>query len=101
MPVPVPYATFSDPQTLNQYSYVRNIPTTRFDADGHKDGGCGWWCGVKQRFHNSNIGLGFRTDAEVKETAKNFRESAGDAASGGQISFYHRDTGQIETYSLA
>ncbi len=34
-PVPVPYADFADPQTLNQYSYVRNLPTTRSDADGH------------------------------------------------------------------
>src|SRR5215468_9194323 len=31
----VPYAEFSDPQSLNLYSYVRNIPTTAFDADGH------------------------------------------------------------------
>jgi RHS repeat-associated protein len=31
----VPYAEFSDPQSLNLYTYVRNIPTTRFDADGH------------------------------------------------------------------
>jgi len=34
-PIPVPYASFSDPQTLNLYGYTRNIPTTRFDADGH------------------------------------------------------------------
>jgi len=31
----VPYAEFSDPQSLNLYSYVRNIPTTRYDLDGH------------------------------------------------------------------
>ena len=37
-PVPVPYADFIDPQSLNQYGYVRNLPTTRIDADGH-DGG--------------------------------------------------------------
>jgi RHS repeat-associated protein len=36
----VPYAEFSDPQSLNLYSYVRNIPTTRIDADGH----CGTLC---------------------------------------------------------
>jgi len=35
VPVPVPYAHMSDPQTLNLYSYVRNIPTTTIDADGH------------------------------------------------------------------
>jgi RHS repeat-associated protein len=34
-PIPVPYADFEDPQTLNLYSYVRNLPTTRADADGH------------------------------------------------------------------
>ena len=31
----VPYAEFSDPQSLNLYSYTRNIPTTRYDVDGH------------------------------------------------------------------
>jgi RHS repeat-associated protein len=34
-PVPVPYADFGDPQSLNQYGYVRNVPTTSADADGH------------------------------------------------------------------
>src|SRR5437660_8983348 len=38
VPVPVPYADLSDPQSLNQYTYVRNIPTTKVDADGH----CPW-----------------------------------------------------------
>jgi hypothetical protein len=32
---PVPYATMDDPQSLNLYSYVRNNPLTRVDADGH------------------------------------------------------------------
>jgi RHS repeat-associated protein len=36
-PVPVPYADFVDPQSLNLYGYVRGLPTTRFDADGHDD----------------------------------------------------------------
>ena len=31
----VPYAEFADPQSLNLYTYVRNIPTTRPDVDGH------------------------------------------------------------------
>jgi RHS repeat-associated protein len=34
-PVPVPYADFGDPQSLNLYSYVRGLPTSRIDADGH------------------------------------------------------------------
>jgi RHS repeat-associated protein len=36
-PIPVPYADFHDPQSLNLYTYVRNLPTTRVDADGHED----------------------------------------------------------------
>jgi hypothetical protein len=35
MPVPVPYADFNDPQTLNLYSYVHNLPTVKVDLDGH------------------------------------------------------------------
>ena len=31
----VPYAEFADPQSLNLYSYARNVPTTKYDADGH------------------------------------------------------------------
>ena len=43
-PVPVPYADFADPQTLSLYSYVRALPTTKADIDGH-----GWW----EKFKNS------------------------------------------------
>jgi RHS repeat-associated protein len=35
IPTPVPYADFGDPQSLNLYTYVRNIPTTKVDPDGH------------------------------------------------------------------
>src|SRR5258708_40285477 len=31
----VPYADFADPQSLNLYTYVRNLPTSRADLDGH------------------------------------------------------------------
>jgi RHS repeat-associated protein len=34
---PVPYAVFTDPQSLNLYAYVRNNPLTRIDADGHQE----------------------------------------------------------------
>jgi RHS repeat-associated protein len=34
-PEPVPYADLDDPQSLNQYSYVRNVPTVNVDLDGH------------------------------------------------------------------
>ena len=34
-PTAVPYAVLGDPQSLNLYTYVRNDPITRADADGH------------------------------------------------------------------
>jgi RHS repeat-associated protein len=44
---PVPYATFTDPQSLNLYAYVRNNPLTRVDPDGH--GQCqGFECQMQQ-----------------------------------------------------
>jgi RHS repeat-associated protein len=35
--VPIPYATPTDPQSLNQYTYVRNLPTSQIDENGHYD----------------------------------------------------------------
>ena len=44
---PVPYAVFTDPQSLNLYAYVRNNPITHVDTDGHQckagDWGCNPW----------------------------------------------------------
>jgi RHS repeat-associated protein len=37
-PSAVPYAEWVDPQSLNQYTYVRNLPNVKFDADGHDPG---------------------------------------------------------------
>ena len=34
-PVPIPYANLTDPQSLNLYGYVRGLPTTKADIDGH------------------------------------------------------------------
>jgi RHS repeat-associated protein len=36
-PRPTPYALRTDPQTLNLYSYLRNNPLAKVDADGHGD----------------------------------------------------------------
>jgi len=45
--VPVPYAVFTDPQSLNLYAYVRNNPLIHVDLDGHTckqgDWGCNVW----------------------------------------------------------
>jgi RHS repeat-associated protein len=34
-PIPVPYADFGDPQTLNLYGYVGGNPASKADPDGH------------------------------------------------------------------
>ena len=47
IPEPVPYASLSDPQSLNLYSYVGNNPLTQSDADGHcykADNSTAWFC---------------------------------------------------------
>jgi RHS repeat-associated protein len=36
-PVPVPYANFSDPQSLNLYQFVGGNPASKADPDGHTD----------------------------------------------------------------
>jgi RHS repeat-associated protein len=38
-PIPVPYADFEDPQTLNLYQFVGGNPASKADPDGH-DGCC-------------------------------------------------------------
>jgi RHS repeat-associated protein len=34
-PSAIPYSQYDDPQSLNLYTYVRNNPITKIDADGH------------------------------------------------------------------
>jgi RHS repeat-associated protein len=65
-PAMVPYANFGDPQTLNQYSYMRNNPLARADLDGHGD----WWERVKNCFRGF---CGF-TDKQKKDLEKKIEE---------------------------
>lgn len=46
-----PYAHFGDPQSLNLYTYVRNIPTSLIDGDGH-----GWWADFGSGLYESTVG---------------------------------------------
>jgi hypothetical protein len=36
-PIPVPYADFSDPQSLNLYGFVGGNPASKYDPNGHED----------------------------------------------------------------
>ena len=49
VPTPVPYAEFSDPQSLNLYVYVRNNPLNKADVDGH--------CTLSECFHWAAQGI--------------------------------------------
>jgi len=80
-PEAVPYADFGDPQSLNLFTYVRNIPTTKIDADGHfvlagQQQECTWWCRTKQRWHNlKKYGVG-ALDADLEEALKRRADQA-------------------------
>jgi len=77
-PVSVPYADYADPQSLNLYSYVRNSPTARTDADGHCP-----TCGIAIV---SWIIKGTARDGSTKEFAKN--NAAGSAKSAGSFAYH-------------
>jgi RHS repeat-associated protein len=55
-PVPVPYADFGDPQTLNLYGFVGGNPASKADPDGHcPDGGCTDYLTVQQSTESMNF----------------------------------------------
>jgi RHS repeat-associated protein len=78
-PVPVPYADFNDPQSLNLYSYVRNIPTSQADADGH--------CSVDGEKHGILwcIGHAVRVTETKKEAAQRIADERFLAEAGAEI----------------
>ncbi len=67
----VPYAEFADPQSLNLYTYVRNIPTVRFDADGHDA-----WSTFKASVEIIGSGVGAVLKEYVKESQDNLNNVA-------------------------
>jgi RHS repeat-associated protein len=74
----VPYAEFGDPQSLNLYTYVRNNPLSRIDADGHKDwcagSGAGTLaCGVQTAWNNIH-GIG-SSPSQAPRTATTHKPS--------------------------
>jgi RHS repeat-associated protein len=55
---PVPYANYTDPQSLNLYGYVRNNPVWRSDVDGH-----GFWTKLKNALSDG----GWNEDADAQK----------------------------------
>jgi RHS repeat-associated protein len=58
---PVPYAVFTDPQSLNLYAYVRNNPITHVDLGGHCEG---FVCQMQQDWFAQHQ-IGNLTDKQV------------------------------------
>ncbi len=73
---PVPYALLNDPQCLNLYSYVRNNPLSRIDADGH----CWpqWLCNVVTEVKNKVFHGEFTTDTKGAKIRQIDRQEAKD-----------------------
>jgi len=61
-PVPVPYATFSNPQSLNLYTYVGNNPVNEVDADGHVNQGGNLKVGLQVTDPIGGCGVGSLND---------------------------------------
>jgi len=74
-PIPVPYADFGDPQSLNLYGYVRGLPTTKADLDGH-----GFWAKLGNRFGDADCWCEGKEAEEAKERARANKEAVAEFA---------------------
>lgn len=68
--MPVPYATMSDPQSLNLYSYVWNNPLVRIDPNGHK---CDWCKDTWEKYDNYKAGNGWNTNAQLQAQQQTYQ----------------------------
>jgi RHS repeat-associated protein len=57
-PETVPYSDLGDPQSLNLYSYVRNVPTVKVDRDGHGIIDPATWIKLAEKATDIGTGLG-------------------------------------------
>jgi RHS repeat-associated protein len=75
-PDAVPFADLENPQSLNLYSYVRNNPLSRIDADGH----CWpeWLCNVVTEVKNEVFHGEFTTDTAGAKIRQIDRQEAKD-----------------------
>jgi RHS repeat-associated protein len=52
-PIPVPYADFNNPQSLNLYGFVGGNPASKVDPDGHQNIVCTVSCQVSSMQHDA------------------------------------------------
>ncbi len=76
-PQGVPYADFTNPQSLNLYSYVQSNPLTHIDADGHQ---CDW-CNTVMSW----LGASHSASASTSATAGQGSASNGGLSASAQV----------------
>lgn len=89
---PVPYAKLDDPQSLNLYSYVRNNPLSRIDADGHyelNNSGCGDNAKCQKKWDKAANKFESRREKDLKSKNAGVRAAAAAYGARGEANGVH------------
>jgi len=89
VPAPVPYANFTNPQTLNLYAMVHDDPETFADLDGHDD----WIFGVLYGIRGSQDGTLQSTLNALEESAQKPAQNATQATQPAQNKYDPKKSG--------
>jgi len=92
VPMPIPYASLDDPQTLNLYAYVRNNPLSRVDADGHyeeNDSGCNGDAKCQKRWDKAANKFEKRREKDLKSKKEAVRTAAANFGGRGEANGVH------------
>jgi RHS repeat-associated protein len=89
---PVPYAKLDDPQSLNLYSYVRNNPLSRVDADGHYElnaSGCGDNSKCQKKYDKAANKFEARREKDLNSKKEAVRTAAANYGARGEANGVH------------
>jgi RHS repeat-associated protein len=89
-PVPVPYANFGDPQSLNLYGFVGGNPASKADLDGHCDGVC--WVMSAIQYVSAHAGV---TGIGIDVTRQAYNQKATELKASGATKA-ERDASKLE-----
>ena len=88
----MPYAVLGDPQSLNLYSYVRNNPLSRIDADGHyefNNSGCGDNARCQKKWDKAQNKFEARREKDLKSKKADVRAAAAAYGARGEANGVH------------
>jgi RHS repeat-associated protein len=91
-PTTVPYAEFSDPQSLNLYNYVRNDPISRIDRDGHYEvnaSNCGDDTKCQKRWEKATDKFEKRREKDLNSKKADVRAAAAAYGAKGEANGVH------------